>query len=49
MGSNQTGEYPPYEVWVTADDDFILLKAQVSGYMMTRYELVNLERYPLRG
>ena len=47
MGSNETGEHPPYEVWVTADDDFILLKAQVSGYMMTRYELVNLERYPL--
>ncbi|MGA0266654.1 MAG: hypothetical protein ACO3KY_12255 [Lysobacterales bacterium] len=47
MGSNETGEHPPYEVWVTADEDFILLKAQVSGYMMTRYELVNLERYPL--
>lgn len=43
-GSNETGEHPPYEVWTTADGDFIILKAQVAGYMMTRYELVELER-----
>lgn len=45
-GSNETGEHPPYEVWVTADGDFILLKAQVTGYMMTHYELMSLERHP---
>ena len=32
-----------YEVWVTADDEFVLLKAQVTGYMMTQYELVWLD------
>ena len=43
QGSNETNEHPPYEVWVTADDEFVLLKAQVSGYMMTQYELMSLE------
>jgi len=43
QGSNETNEHPPYEVWVTADGEFVLLKAQVTGYMMTRYELVSLE------
>ena len=43
LGSNDTNEHPPYEVWVSADDEFVLLKAQVSGYMMTQYELVSLE------
>ena len=37
-------EHPPYEMWVTADDDGILLKAGVDGYMMTHYELVELSR-----
>jgi hypothetical protein len=45
-GSNETGEHPPYEVWVTADGDFVLLKAQVTGYMMTHYELMSLQRHP---
>lgn len=44
-GSNETGEHPPYEVWVTADGEFILLRAQVTGYMMTHYELMTLERH----
>jgi hypothetical protein len=44
-GSNESGEHPPYEIWVTADDDFILLKAQVTGYMMTYYELMELRRH----
>ncbi len=35
-------EHPPYSVWVTADDDFILLRAGVQGYMQTHYELVEL-------
>ena len=45
-GSNETGEHPPYEIWTTADDDFIFLQARVTGYMMTRYELTHLERLP---
>lgn len=36
-------EHPPYNVWCTADDDFILLKAGAQGYMQTHYELVELE------
>ncbi len=38
------GGHPPYEVWVTADDDAIFLKGGVDGYMMTWYELVELTR-----
>ena len=48
-GSNETGEHPPYEVWTTADGDFILLKAHVTGYMMTHYELTDLTRIPADG
>lgn len=44
LGSNEEGEHPPYEVWTTADGDFIMLKAFVTGYMMTHYELMELER-----
>lgn len=36
--------HPPYDVWCTADDDYLLLKAGVGGYMQTHYELVELER-----
>lgn len=36
-------EHPPYNVWCTADDDYILLKASVDGYMQTHYELVELD------
>ncbi|MEM1144304.1 MAG: hypothetical protein AAGI88_17115 [Pseudomonadota bacterium] len=35
-------EHPPYSVWCTADDDYILLKAGVAGYMQTHYELTEL-------
>jgi len=35
-------EHPPYSVWVTADDDYILLKAGAEGYMQTHYELCEL-------
>ena len=45
-GSNESGEHPPYEIWTTADGDFILLKAHVAGYMMTHYELTDLRRIP---
>ncbi|MEM1091534.1 MAG: hypothetical protein AAF552_01300 [Pseudomonadota bacterium] len=37
-------EHPPYEVWCTADDDFIFVRGAVGGYMQTFYELVELER-----
>lgn len=42
--STDKGGHPPYEVWVTADDDAIFLKGGVDGYMMTWYELVELTR-----
>ncbi len=38
------GGHPPYDCWVTADDDAIFLKGGVDGYMMTWYELVELVR-----
>mgnify|MGYP006893774669 CR=1 FL=1 len=36
--------HPPYDMWCTADGDYILLKAAVTGYMMTHYELIELQR-----
>jgi hypothetical protein len=41
---NLPEEHPPYDVWCTADDDYILLKAGAGGYMQTHYELVELIR-----
>lgn len=38
-------EHPPYDIWCTADGDYIMLKAAVTGYMMTHYELIELQRY----
>lgn len=40
---NLPEEHPPYDVWCTADDDYILLKAGAGGYMQTHYELTSLE------
>jgi hypothetical protein len=37
------GEHPDYDVWTTTDGDFIVLKAQVAGYMQTYYELAELQ------
>ena len=42
-------EHPPYDVWCTADGEFIFLKGQVAGYMQTYYELVELSRGPHWG
>lgn len=42
--SLKPGEHPPYEVWTTADGDYVMLKSFVSGYMMTHYELEELTR-----
>ena len=39
---NLPEEHPPYDVWVHSDN-YLLLKAQVGGYMQTHYELVELE------
>ncbi len=36
-------EHPPYHVWVTADDDYLFLKAEAKGYMQTYYELKRVE------
>jgi hypothetical protein len=35
-------EHPPYDVWCTADDDYVFLKGTVGGYMQTYYELTEL-------
>ncbi len=40
------GEHPPYEIWVTADGEYIMLKSFCEGYMMTYYELMELEITP---
>lgn len=36
--------HPPYDVWVTADDDSVFVRGGVGGYMQTWYELVVLAR-----
>lgn len=37
-------EHPPYDLWCTDDGDYVLLKAQVGGYMQTAYELTSYAR-----
>lgn len=37
-------EHPPYDVWCTADGEFLFLKGGVAGYMQTHYELAELTR-----
>lgn len=39
MGGKQ---HPEYNVWVTADDDYLFVRGGVGGYMQTWYELVEL-------
>lgn len=41
---NLPEEHPPYDVWCTADEDYILLRAGAGGYMQTHYELTELNR-----
>ena len=41
---NLPEEHPPYDVWCTADDDYLLLRAGAGGYMQTHYELVDYAR-----
>jgi hypothetical protein len=35
--------HPEYDLWVTSDGDYVILKAEVGGYMQTAYELVRYE------
>jgi len=36
--------HPDYDMWVTADEDSVLVYGAIDGYMMNRYELVELDR-----
>ncbi|ANU06383.1 DUF3108 domain-containing protein [Paraurantiacibacter namhicola] len=36
--------HPDFDIWVTADDDAVLVYASIEGYMMNAYELVELSR-----
>ena len=36
-------EHPPYDLWCTADGNYIFLQAIAGGYMQNRYELIELE------
>lgn len=38
-------EHPPYHIWVTADEDYLFLKAGAGGYMQTHYELESVMYY----
>lgn len=40
---NLPEEHPPYNLWCTADDDYLFLRAGVEGYMQTHYELVEYQ------
>ena len=42
--SGFSGQHPPYEVWITDDEDGIFLQGGVGGYMQSWYQLVALER-----
>jgi hypothetical protein len=39
-----SGQHPPYDVWITDDEDALMLQGGVAGYMQTWYELIALER-----
>lgn len=36
--------HPPYHMWTTTDGDYVMLKAYVTGYMQTYYELTSYEK-----
>jgi hypothetical protein len=38
-----TENHPPYNVWTSTDGNYVMLKAHVTGYMQTYYELVEYE------
>ena len=39
-----TNAHPPYDMWVTADGDFLYVRGAVGGYMDSVFELVSLVR-----
>ncbi len=39
-----TNDHPPYDMWVSADGDFLYVRGEVGGYMDSVFELVDLER-----
>jgi len=41
--------HPPYHIWVSADGDYLFLKATITGYYSSNYELVELERLAPTG
>lgn len=45
---NEPGKHPPYDLWCTADGEYVMLLAYVTGYMMTRYELTEYEQIDAR-
>ena len=42
--SGFSSQHPPYDVWVTADVDAVMVQGGVGGSMLTWYELIELER-----
>jgi hypothetical protein len=42
--AGMAGAHPPYDLWITDDEDAIFVQGGVGGYMMTWYELVELRR-----
>jgi hypothetical protein len=38
------GDHPAYDVWITNDEDAIMVQGGVGGYMQTWYELAKLDR-----
>jgi hypothetical protein len=42
--AGMSSQHPPYDVWITDDEDAIFVQGGVGGYMMTWYELVELRR-----
>ena len=39
-----TDIHPPYHVWVTADGDYVMVRAFCTGYMQTHYELSEYQK-----
>jgi hypothetical protein len=42
--AGMAGEHPAYDLWITDDEDAIVVQGGVGGYMMTWYEVVDLKR-----
>lgn len=39
-----TNAHPPYDFWVSADDEYLFIRGIVEGYMNSKFELVELTR-----